>query len=98
MIILLENGLNSVWLIEINKSTGVELNRKKIVCTGAFHSCTALDSEHILIYMAPDEENYAVFEKYKEVTGSDCLCYLYDLKTNQKHFVLYSVLFFNLLF
>ena len=92
MVIILENGSNSLWLIEINKKSGVELNRRKIVCTGEFKNCIALDSEHILIYMAPDSENYAVFEKYKEVTGSDCLCYLYNLKNNQKYFVRSSLI------
>lgn len=92
IVLILENGSNSLWLIEIEKKTGIELNRRKVVCTGAFKSCMALDSEHILIYMAPDEGNAAVFEKYKEVTGCDCLCYLYDLKTNQKHFVRASII------
>ncbi len=87
IIMVLENGSNSLWLLEIDKKTGDELNRRKIVCTGLFRSCLALDGEHLLIYMSPDDENAEMFRKYKEVTGSDCLCYLYDLKTNQKHFV-----------
>lgn len=87
ILLILENGSNSLWLIEIDKKSGGELNRRKIVCTGAFKECMALDSQHILIYMAPDQANAAVFQKYKEVTGCDCLCYLYNVKTNQKFFV-----------
>ena len=87
ILLILENGSNSLWLIEIDKKSGGELNRRKIVCTGAFQECMALDSQHVLIYMAPDQANAAVFQKYKEVTGCDCLCYLYNVKTNQKYFV-----------
>ncbi len=87
LLLILENGSNSLWMIEIDKKSGGELNRRKIVCTGAFKECMALDSEHLLICMAPDEENAEVFEKYKEITGCDCLCYLYNVKTNQKYFV-----------
>ena len=92
IVLVLENGFNSLWVIEIDKKDGTELNRRKVVCTGAFKSCVALDSEHLLIYMAADEENYAVFEKYKEVTGCDCFCYLYNLRNNRKHFVRASLI------
>ena len=87
LVLILENGSNSMWLIEIDKNSGMELNRRKVVCTGAFRSCTALDSEHILIYMGPDEANTEMFKRYSEVTGCECLCYMYDLKTNIKHFI-----------
>ncbi len=87
IMLILENGSNSLWVIEIDKKSGGELNRRKVVCTGAFKECMATDSSHLLIYMAPDEANAEIFGKYKEVTGCDCLCYLYDLKTNKKYFV-----------
>lgn len=87
ILLVLENGGNSLWLIEIEKKTGGELKRRKIVCTGSFKDCIALDAEHVLIYMAPDDSNAEIFEKYREVTGCDCLCYLYNVKTNQKYFV-----------
>lgn len=87
ILLILENGSSSMWLIEIDKKSGGELNRRKIVCTGAFSACMAVDSSHILIYMAPDQANADVFKKYKEVTGCDCLCYLYNVKTNRKYFV-----------
>ncbi len=92
IVIILENGTNSMWLIEIDKQSGTELNRRKIVCTGAFSDCTALDSEHIIMYMSPSEDSAEVFRKYKEVTGCDCLCYLYNLKTNKKYFIKASVI------
>ncbi len=87
IVIILENGTNSMWLVEIDKKSGIELNRRKIVCTGAFNQCMALDSEHLLIYMSPDEVNGQMFKKYKELTGCECFCYLYNLKTNKKFFV-----------
>lgn len=87
ILLILENGSNSLWMIEIEKKTGGELKRRKIVCTGSFKDCIALDADHILIYMAPDDSNAEIFEKYREVTGCDCLCYLYNVKTNQKYFV-----------
>ncbi len=87
LILILENSSNSLWLIELDKKTGMEKNRKKVVCTGAFKECTALDSEHVLIYMSPDRDNTEIFNKYKEVTGCDCLCYLYNLAENKKYFV-----------
>ncbi len=87
MVLLLENGSNSFWIIELDKKSGGEINRRKIVCTGCFKECMALDSEHILVYMSPDEENSDIFARYKELTGCDCLCYLYNVKTNHKYFV-----------
>ena len=87
IVMVLENGSNSFWLIEIDKKTGGELNRRKVVCTGAFRECKPLDSEYLLIYMGPDEANAEVFSKYKEIKGCDCLCYLYNIKTNQKYLV-----------
>ncbi len=87
ILLVLENGSNSLWLIELDKKNGMEKNRRKIVCTGSFKECMALDQTHLLIYMSPDSENAEMFRKYKEVTGCDCLCYLYDLENNRKHFV-----------
>ena len=87
IILVLENGSNSMWIIEIDKTTGIEKNRRKVVCTGAFRNCFALDSTHLLIYMGPDEANSAMFARYSEVTGCECLCYLYNLKNNTKHFI-----------
>ncbi len=87
ILLVLENGSNSLWLIELDKKSGGELNRRKIVCTGRFKECMALDADHLLIYMSADEENAEVFGKYKEVTGCDCLCYLYNVRTNRKYFV-----------
>ncbi len=87
IIMVLENGSNSFWLIEIDKKTGGELNRRKVVCTGAFKECMALDSEYLLVYMGPDEANAEVFRKYKEIKDCDCLCYLYHIKTNRKYLV-----------
>lgn len=87
IVLVLENGTNSMWLIEVNKTTGIEQNRRKVVCTGAFRSCIALDENHLLIYMGPDEANAAMFKQYSDITGCECLCYMYDLKTNTKHFI-----------
>ena len=87
ILLILENGSNSLWLIELDKRTGGELNRRKIVCTGRFRECKALDADHVLICMSSDEENAEVFRKYKEVTDCDCLCYLYNVRTNRKYFV-----------
>lgn len=87
MILILENGKNSLWLIELSSKDGTELNRRKVVCTGSFRSCLALDEDHVLIYMGPDEANKEMFEQYRTITGCECLCYLYDLRSNVKHFV-----------
>lgn len=87
IILILENGSNSFWLMEIDKKSGAELNRRKVVCTGAFSECMALDGQHILIYMGEDEANAQIFQKYREVTGCDYLCYLYNVKSNQKSLV-----------
>ncbi len=87
ILLILENGMNSMWIIEIDKTTGVEKDRRKVVCTGAFRSCMPLDRRHLLIYMGPDEANAAMFRQYTGVTGCECLCYLYDLDDNSKHFV-----------
>ena len=87
IILILENGKNSLWLIELSKTDGAELSRRKIVCTGAFKGCLALDSTHVLIYMGPDEANAEMFEQYRNITGCECLCYLYNTETNVKHFI-----------
>ena len=87
LVLILENGGSSMWMIEIDKNTGMEINRRKIVCTGSFRSCMPLDSKHMMIYMGPDEANAELFKQYSEITGCECFCYLYDLNANVKHFV-----------
>lgn len=87
ILLILENGENSLWLIEIDKQSGMELNRRKIVCTGSFYECKPLDDEHLIIYMAPSEQSTDIFHKYKQATGCERLCYIYNLKTNKKYFV-----------
>ena len=71
IVLILENGGNSMWLIELDKTTGMELNRRKIVCTGAFRSCMPLDSKHMIIYMGPDAANAEMFKQYSEITGCE---------------------------
>lgn len=92
MILVLENGSNSLWLIELDKKSGMEKNRRKVVCTGSFKECKALDESHLMIYMSPDQTSAEIFKKYKEVTGCECLCYLYNLESNKKHFVKSSLI------
>ena len=87
IVLVLENGSNSFWLIELDKKSGGELNRRKLVCTGSFKECMMPDNDHLLIYMAEDAANTEVFKKYKELTGSECLCYLYHISANRKFFV-----------
>ncbi len=87
IVIILENGTNSMWLIEVDKKSGTELNRRKVVCTGIFKECMVLDNTHLLIYMSPDQANAEIFKKYRETMGCECLCYIYNLKTNVKTIV-----------
>ena len=37
--------------------------------------------------MGPDEANAEMFEQYRNITGCECLCYLYNTETNVKHFI-----------
>lgn len=87
ILIIMENGSNSVWIIAVDKNSGEETSRNQIHCIGRFFDCKVLDQFHVLIYTVETEESVDIFRGYKEITGSTCIVYMYDLENNKKYFV-----------
>lgn len=87
IILVLENGSNSIWLVEIDKRSGMELFRKRLVFTGRFYECKALNANNLLITTASDEESMEFFKRYKKITNCDTLAYIYDIDNDKKYFV-----------
>lgn len=87
ILLVLENGSNSLWLVEIDKRSGMELSRKKLMFTGRFYECKALDANNMLITTVADEESKDFFKRYKELTKCDTLEYIYDIENCKKSFV-----------
>lgn len=87
ILLVLENGTNSLWVIEIDKRSGLEQSRRKIICTGKYYDCKALDANNLVINTVADEESKEFFKKYKELTHCDKLSYIYDIEQNKKFFI-----------
>lgn len=87
MLIVLENGSNSLWVVEVDKHNGMELSRRKLVFTGRFYDCKALDANNILVITASDEKSKDFFKRYKELTKCDTLSYIYDIEQDKKSFI-----------
>ncbi len=87
IVLLLENGGESVWVIRVDKNTGEETARLKIKLIGAFSDCKALDKGHILLWTTANEKYEELFAKYHEKTGHARIAYLHDLDTAEKYLV-----------
>lgn len=87
VILVLENGESSLWLVELDKKSGMELSRRKLNFTGSFHECKALDANNLVFTTAADEKSRDFFKRYKSVTKCDTLAYIYDIEQDKKFFI-----------
>ena len=87
IVLLLENGGDSVWVFRVDKNTGEETARLKIRLIGDFSDCRALDKRHILLWTTANEKYDELFAKYQEKTGNSRIAYLHDLDTAEKYLV-----------
>lgn len=87
IILLLENGGDSVWIFRVDKNTGEETARMKVKLVGGFSDCKALDKGHILLWTTANEEYEELFAKYQEKTGLARIAYLHDLDTTEKYLI-----------
>lgn len=87
IVLLLENGGNTVWVFRVDKNTGAETARTQINCIGTFADCIALDKRHILLYTVSSESCASIFKEYKKVTGCTRIAYLHDIDEEKKYFV-----------
>lgn len=87
ILLVLENGSNSLWLVEIDKRNGMELSRRKLNFTGRFYECKAIDANNLIFTSAPDEKSKDFFKQYKALTKCDTLAYIYDIEQDKKSFI-----------
>lgn len=87
ILLVLENGSSSLWLVEIDKCSGMELSRRKLNFTGRFYECKALDANNLIFTTASDEKSKAFFKQYKALTKCDTLAYIYDIEQDKKSFI-----------
>lgn len=87
IVLLLENGGDSVWIFRVDKNTGEETARMKVKLVGGFSDCKALDKGHILLWTTANEEYKELFAKYQEKTGHARIAYLHDLDTTEKYLI-----------
>ncbi len=80
IILVMENGESSAWILRLDKETGQEKNFALIHFIGAFSGCVALDEEHILFYTEENREHSKLFREYRKLTGFQKLAYLYDIE------------------
>ena len=84
---MLEDGSSSIWVVELDRRSGMELSRRKLNFTGRFYECKAIDANNIIFTAAPDEKSKGFFKKYKALTKCDTLAYIYDIEQDKKSFI-----------
>ena len=87
ILLVLENGSSSIWVVELDRRSGMELSRRKLNFTGRFYECKAIDANNIIFTAAPDEKSKGFFKKYKALTKCDTLAYIYDIEQDKKSFI-----------
>lgn len=87
ILLVLENGSNSLWVVELDRRSGMELSRRKLNFTGRFYECKAVDANNIIFTTAPDEKSKSFFKQYKALTKCDTLAYIYDIEQDKKFFI-----------
>ncbi|MFR7818947.1 hypothetical protein [Candidatus Pseudoruminococcus sp.] len=87
ILLVLENGSSSLWVVELDRRSGMELSRRKLNFTGRFYECKAIDANNIIFTAAPDEKSKNFFKQYKALTKCDTLAYIYDIEQDKKSFI-----------
>lgn len=87
IILVLENSSSSLWVVELDRRSGMELSRRKLNFTGRFYECKAVDANNIIFTTAADEKSKSFFKQYKALTKCDTLAYIYDIEQDKKSFI-----------
>ncbi len=85
LLVVMENGGSSAWILRIDKHTGKEQTFEQINFIGNFLHCTALDSDHLLIVTGKNETHSHLFTEYHALTGLPRMAYLYSLPAKTYH-------------
>ena len=67
ILLVLENGSSSIWVVELDRRSGMELSRRKLNFTGRFYECKAIDANNIIFTAAPDEKSKGFFKQYNVI-------------------------------
>lgn len=86
IVIVMECGESTVWILRLDKLTGEEKNFAKLNFIGAFADCRALDESHVILYTAANERHRRLFREYKKLTGFSRVAYLYDLDEGKYYY------------
>ncbi len=79
ILVVMENGGSTVWLLSIDKQTGEEKALEEIHFVGGFFGCKALDEHHVIFYTQENEQHREMFQEYRRVTGFSRVACLYDI-------------------
>lgn len=79
ILVVMENGGSTVWLLSIDKQTGEEKALEEIHFVGGFFGCKALDEHHVIFYTQENEQHREMFQEYRKVTGFSRVACLYDI-------------------
>lgn len=84
ILIVMENGGSTVWLLSLDKKTGEETALEEIHFVGGYFGCKALDEEHVIFYTQENQRHQELFREYRRATGFSKVACLYDL--NEHHY------------
>lgn len=87
LVLILENGGGTVWVIRVDKNTGEETASSQLNCIGKFADCFALNENNVLIYTEETEDFAGLFRQYSEITGCSRIAYLHDIEKERKYFI-----------
>ncbi len=87
LVIVMEAGESTVWILRVDKNTGAEKNMARLNFIGAFDECRALDENHVILFTSANERHRQLFREYKKLTGFSRIAYLYDLEDGKYYYV-----------
>lgn len=86
IVVVMESGESTVWILRIDKNTGAEKNMARLSFIGTFAECRALDENHVILYTSVNERHRQLFREYKRLTGYSRVAYLYDLQEGRYYY------------
>lgn len=87
ILVVMENGGSTVWLLSIDKQTGEEKALEEIHFVGGFSGCKALDEHHVIFYTQENEQHRELFQEYRRATGFSRLACLYDITEHKYRYI-----------
>lgn len=87
ILIVMENGGSTVWLLSLDKKTGREKALEEIHFVGGFFGCKALDENHVIFYTQENEKHRGMFEEYRRATGFARVACLYDISEHRYYYI-----------